>query len=138
MIQLTLIRTEAQGDRTLGQLLINGEFFCHTLEDTLRHPKIKVAHHTAIQAGLYPFEVSYSPRFQRDMILIANVPNFVGVRIHGGNDEGDTSGCPLVAFNRNRTKIWGTAEKELLEKVMERGGKGWISVHNYFRRVAHE
>jgi len=32
---LSLIRTDAYADRTIGQLLANGEHFCHVLEDTL-------------------------------------------------------------------------------------------------------
>ena len=52
---------------------------------------------------------NYSPKFGNKepyktlcggcVPLIANVPNFSGVRIHIGNSEHDTDGCPLVGRN---------------------------------------
>ena len=32
---------------------------------------------------------------QKEPPLILNVPNFSGVRFHGGNNENDSEGCPL-------------------------------------------
>lgn len=114
----------------IGDLFVDGEFFCYTLEDELRADGVKVKAETAIEAGEYEFEVTYSPRFKRDMILIKDVPRFEGIRIHGGNDEGDTEGCPLVAYNTDYNRIWGTAEKELTRRAKEAGGKGTINIFN--------
>lgn len=142
MIVISIERTHFLKDATLGRLRIDGAFFCHTLEDIVRGEGIKVPAETAIPSGVYRFIVSISPRFNREMILLyteehdysieAKGISFTGVRIHGGNDEDDTEGCPLVAFNvdYNAGKIWGTAEKDLLAKVKELGGRGICIVQN--------
>ena len=132
-IHLDLFRHtyNTDGDRNIiGDLHVNNEFFCYTLEDEIRADGVKRYGVTAIQAGLYDIEVTYSPKFKRDMILIKNVPNFSGIRIHGGNTSKDSLGCPLVAYNTDYKKIWGTAEKELTKLVKDAGGKGTIEIHN--------
>jgi hypothetical protein len=115
------------GDRsTIGELYIDGEFFCYTLEDEIRPDGIKVDGQTAIPIGDYKVELTYSNRFHRMMPLIYNMPDktidshgvqFSGVRFHGGNTAKDTHGCPLVAFNTDGVKVWGTAEKELTKRI---------------------
>jgi hypothetical protein len=113
-MELTINRKvfNTEGDRaTIGELLIDGEFFCYTLEDEVRADGVKVHGKTAIPIGEYSVEVTYSPRFKRDMPLIFNTPQktvekdgvkFEGVRFHGGNDAEDSHGCPLVAFNTDK------------------------------------
>jgi hypothetical protein len=128
-MKLTLQRKvfNTEGDRaTIGELFIDGEFFCYTLEDEVRADGIKVYGKTAIPVGEYSVEVTYSPRFKRLMPLIYNTPDyrvvngdvsFSGVRFHGGNTAENSHGCPLVAFNTDGVKIWGTAEKQLTAKL---------------------
>lgn len=120
-----------EGDRNIiGDLHIDNSFFCYTLEDEIRADGVKEYGVTAIKAGLYEIEVTYSPKFKRDMILIKGVPQFSGIRLHGGNRSEDSLGCPLVAYNTDYKKIWGTAEKELTKLVKSAGGKGTIQIHN--------
>jgi hypothetical protein len=105
---------------TLGDLYLNGKRFCHVLEDAVRGEGIKVKAHTAIPEGTYPVAVTYSPRFDRMMPLVMNVPNFEGIRIHGGNTHENTEGCPLVAWEKvNDFTIQGTAESALTDKIEE-------------------
>jgi len=109
-----------EGDRNIiGDLFLNGEYFCHTLEDELRAKGVKVKHKTAIDAGTYEVKITRSNRFKRDMPLLINVPRFEGIRIHGGNTSANTSGCILVAFNTDHKKIWGTAEHKLTKKLKQ-------------------
>ena len=101
----------------IGDLHIDGKFFCHTLEDEKRPDGIKIKHETAIPVGLYKVVLTMSNRFRRVMPLLVGVPDFTGVRMHGGNDSKDTSGCPLVAFKTDNKRIWSTAEKKLTQKL---------------------
>lgn len=110
---------------TIGDLLIDGKWFCYTLEDEIRADGKKIDGKTAIPAGEYKVKLTWSPRFKKNLPLIYNTEdgkvdingvNFEGVRFHGGNTEKDSHGCPLVAFNTDGKKIWGTASKKLTDK----------------------
>ena len=110
---------------TMGVMLVDGSFFGYTLEDPIRDTKIK--DETAIPAGRYKVSVTYSPHFKRDMCLIENVPNFEGIRIHGGNTTSDTSGCILVAKTKFAEKIQGSLEAPITSMVKQVGG-AWIEI----------
>jgi hypothetical protein len=56
----------------------------------------KVYGRTAIPAGRYRVDITYSPKFQKMMLGVEDVPFFTGIRIHSGNDADDTLGCILV------------------------------------------
>lgn len=91
-------------------MLINGEYFCDTLEDKDRGltqsmrlaqiQKLKVYGKTAIPTGEYSVRMTLSPRFNRVMPLIENVKGFDGIRIHSGNTADDSLGCILVGRNK--------------------------------------
>lgn len=93
-------RDQLDPDCTLGSMLIDGEFYCHTLEDTVREPGVKVYGQTAIPAGTYGVTVNMSNRFKQLMPLVLAVPGFEGIRIHPGNTAADTEGCVLVGRKR--------------------------------------
>ena len=69
-MNLLLIREQFFKDTTIGKLYINGEFFCHTLEDAIRGYGIKVYGHTGIPAGAYKIDLSVSHRFKRLMPMV--------------------------------------------------------------------
>lgn len=105
-MELKLVRKTYTPTSTIGDLYINGEFFCNTLEDVDRHldqkftleqnQSLKVFANTAIPTGTYKVIISYSPRFKKYLPLLLNVPAFQGIRIHPGNKAEDTEGCLLV------------------------------------------
>jgi len=137
MMKLELIRKEFTEYSTIGDLLIDGEHFCYTLEDKDRQRQtdgsiIKWEHYnkvygqTAIPYGSYEVITNYSNRFKRVMPLILNVPSFSGVRIHSGNTDKDTEGCPLVGFKKgvdsiSQSKLAFTAFFQKLTKGLKEG-----------------
>jgi hypothetical protein len=102
-VNLQLQRTDFTDNSTIGALSIDGEFECFTLEDPVRKEKIKGI--TAIPAGTYQVAITFSPRFQKLLPLLLNVPNFEGVRIHVGNFPRDTKGCILVGETKETDMI---------------------------------
>lgn len=114
----TVVRQQFLEDRTLGELFVNGKHFCYTLEDPVRGAGIKIKDKTAIPAGVYRLDVNKSPSFGRNMVQILDVPNFEGIRCHGGNTPDNTSGCILIAYqNAAGNKIYQTAEAEFTSVV---------------------
>lgn len=133
--ELTIYRhtPNTKGDRNIiGDLHIDGEFFCFVLENEIRPDKVKVFGKTAIAAGQYKVELTMSNRFKRVMPILLNVPMFTGVRLHGGNTSEDSHGCPLIAFNTDYKKIWGSAERSLTKLLKEHDGDIYITIKNSF------
>lgn len=101
---------------TIGKMYLNGEYFCDTLEDAIR--PVKIPNETAIPAGIYKVEVTYSPRFKRNLPLLIDVPNYTGIRIHNGSNKDHTSGCILVGFNTSKGKL--TDSRKTSDKLTEK------------------
>jgi hypothetical protein len=93
-MNLTLLRKVFSDVSTIGDLLIDGNFECKTLEDTVR--RLKIPGVTCIWSGRYEVVINWSNRFNRPMPLLLNVPQFDGIRIHKGNWAQNTDGCILL------------------------------------------
>jgi len=83
---LTLIRNPTQGEALRGQLYIDGEPICPTME----------RQSVAIPPLWYHVAVTESPKFKRLLPLIERVPQRSGIRIHVGTQPQHSSGCILV------------------------------------------
>src|SRR4051794_1532912 len=102
-MDLKVIRKQFTDKSTIGDLFINDQFECFTLEDVVRPVKIKGM--TAIPAGIYEVVINFSERFRKLLPLLLNVPTFDGIRIHPGNTDKDTEGCILVGQMKQKDSI---------------------------------
>ena len=83
---IKLIRNEPQGSAITGRLVINGRWFCNTLE--------RVGYQ--IPPLCYHLAVTMSPKFRRLLPIVQNVPQRSGIRIHRGTRPEHSTGCILV------------------------------------------
>lgn len=104
-MELSVIRKIFTDISTIGNLFIENEYFCFTLEDVVREPGIKIPGKTAIPYGRYEVIIDQSKRFGRAMPHILDVPMFEGIRIHAGNKSEDVEGCIAVGFTRDKDFI---------------------------------
>ena len=110
-MELILQRTKFRETITTGQLYIDGEFFCFTLEDKVRevsgqHVKTwKIPTMTAIPVGIYDITFENSPKFGPDTLTINHVPGFSEIRIHSGNNQFDTDGCIIVGYKIHESGV---------------------------------
>ena len=116
---------------TEGKLYVDGEFECHTLEDTDRNLEDggeKIYGKTAIPKGSYRLIVTKSIRFGKRLPILLNVPQFEGVRIHIGNTSADTDGCILVGMqNKNFTDDFIGQSKLAFNALFEKIDKALVS-----------
>jgi hypothetical protein len=105
-VQVSRIRsfTNSNMDCTVGLLTSDHlKIPIFSLEDKER--TVKIPGKTAIPTGVYKMSKTVSPRFKRNMVLLENVPNFSGIRVHPGNTVEDTEGCLLLGlglrYNQN-------------------------------------
>lgn len=115
------LKRKFKGSRyTIGDLSIDGIFFCNTIEDVGREqpdscPDIsrwvpckceeKVDTRTAIPTGTYKGTLEYGPKFKRKMPYLHEVPHFLGILIHSGNTEDDSGSCIIVGENTVKGKV---------------------------------
>ena len=83
---IKLLRSAPEGKALFGQLYVDGEYFCDTLENT----------DYAIPTGFYRLRVTMSPRFKIFLPILDGVIGRSGIRIHAGNTIDHTEGCILV------------------------------------------
>ena len=125
-MNLILRRYDAQPSRTFGELFgPDGRRICYVLEDAVRQvdgkPVLswKVHGATAIPTGTYRITLEQSPRFGPDTLTVNSVPGFVGVRMHAGNTEADTDGCPLLGMTVDAKGITGGTSRPAVALVKE-------------------
>ena len=98
---IKLIRNEPRGNAITGRLVINGRWFCNTLE--------RVGYQ--IPSLCYHVAVTMSPKFKRLLPLVQNVPQTgdkakgdkamrQGIRFHRGTKPEHSTGCILVVADK--------------------------------------
>lgn len=132
---ITVQRKYYKDTYTIGNVYVDGTFFCNSMEDKDRGltqdmsvedvKKKKVYGETAIPKGTYTVSYTYSNKFKKMMPLINNVKGFEGIRIHSGNTAKDSLGCILLGENKAVGKVLNsrvTCNKlyGLIEKAVSR------------------
>lgn len=94
-MKLNLIRKTVSALSTTGEMSLDDQFYCYTLE----RPEVQ------IPVGTYSIEITFSPRFNRPLPLLDSVPGRTDIRIHAGNWPRDTEGCILVGLQKGTDMI---------------------------------
>lgn len=119
-MQLELIR-ESENKQTgaiSGRLLLDGEFYGYTLENSS----------TAIVPGTYKLGTRWSPKFLRNKVEII-VPGRKYLMFHGGNTPADSAGCVLLAARRiDENTIQGDVSDALYNAIKEDAEAGNASL----------
>lgn len=130
-MKFVLKRIAKKETYTIGKLYIDGVYFCDTLEDRVRDLNLeeKVKHETAIPAGCYKVIVNKSPKFQRELPRLLDVPYFDGILIHRGSTDKDTSGCILVGENKVVGRLINSTKYEIeLTKIIKEAKDAIIKI----------
>lgn len=150
---ITLQRTHENqdGSATFGKIFADGVFVCYSLEDKVRETLATVASwkikgKTAIPSTDHPsldgqpgyrVTLEHSPRFGPETLTVLAVPGYSGVRIHGGNSDEDTEGCPLVGQAIDDDGIVGGTSrpsviklKAIVDAAIRSGKQVWLEIHN--------
>lgn len=131
MMTMRLQREPPAPHATLGRLVIEGDdenqaFKCWTLEDPPGEDR------GPIPAGRYRVSLYFSPRAQRLVPLLHNVPGRTMIEIHVANTSADVKGC--IGVGQNRIGSAGlTASLAAFDRLMERlergrGEERWIEI----------
>ena len=149
---IRLIRNEAKGNAITGRLVVDGRWFCNTLERKGYE----------ILALCYHVQVTMSPKFKRLMPVVTNVPRTPqrgygtatpmgraesaigyrqGIRIHVGTKPEHSTGCVLVpnrAIEKELTDLILKAQKEYEEIILEVCDFSAGSEYGYNHPCEHE
>lgn len=116
---IRLIRNQPKGIAITGRLVIDGRYFCDTME--------RVGYQ--IPALCYPVRVTQSPKFRRLLPIVQNVPQRSGIRFHRGTKPEHSTGCILLPDLETQNKFTNllldtqnTHEEIILEVIDFRPG----------------
>lgn len=150
-LELLLDRKYRNETYTIGNLYVDGEWFCNTLEDKDRElsqtmplkeiNEAKVYGETAIPTGRYEVRMDivspkyngvkwYKDNFGGRMPRLESVKGFSGILIHSGNTALDSNGCILVGMNKAKGKVLDSrATFQKLWKVLEQARKAGKTIY---------
>lgn len=117
MSKLLLKRTTFNQNCTQGEMtLLDDGSTVFTLEPPKAQPPVKPR---CIPAGTYNFTIAFSPKHNRDVPLLEQVPGFDEIEIHIGNFPADTLGCILVGKMTGENAVYEStlAFNELFPKL---------------------
>ena len=124
MINLLLIRDTFSKESTLGELFLNGERICDTLENPWKDNQRNIS---CIPEGVYDVRLRLARESaSRDYLhlLVQDVPNRDWILFHRGNTAKDTSGCILVGLGSQQDFVDNSrlAMDLLMKEIINLGG----------------
>ena len=125
MINLLLIRNTFSKKSTIGELFLNGERICDTLENPWVDNQRNIS---CIPEGVYPVRLRL-PRESatRDYLhlLVQEVPNRDFILVHRGNFPSQTQGCILVGLGTEQDVVHNSvlAMDLLIKEILHLGGE---------------
>ena len=125
MINLLLIRDTFSKESTIGELFINGERICDTLENPWQDNQRNIS---CIPEGEYPVRLRLARESaSRDYLhlLVQDVPNRDYILFHIGNKSSDTRGCILVGLGSQQNVVNNSvlAMDLLIKEILHLGGE---------------
>ena len=125
MINLLLIRDTFTKESTVGELFINGERICDTLENPYLDNQRNIS---CIPEGEYPVRLRLARESaSRDYLhlLVQDVPNRDWVLVHRGNFPSQTKGCVLVGLGTQQDVVNNSvlAMDLLIKEIINLGGE---------------
>ena len=125
MINLLLIRDTFSKNSVIGELFINGERICDTLENPWKNNQRNIS---CIPEGEYPVRLRLARESaSRDYLhlLVQEVPNRDWILFHRGNTAKDTSGCILVGLGTQQDVVNNSvlAMDLLIKEILNLGGE---------------
>ena len=124
-INLLIIREMFTEESIIGELFVNGERFCDTLELPYKDNQRSIS---SIPAGEYSVRMRY-PRESatRDYLhlLVQDVKDRSYILFHRGNSAKDTRGCILVGQGSQHNIVYNStlAMDLLMKEIINLGGK---------------
>ena len=124
-VNLLLIRDMFTDESTIGELFINGERFCDTLELPWKDNQRSIS---CIPEGQYKVRMRL-PRESatRDYLhlLVQDVKDRSYILVHIGNKSSDTRGCILVGMTSKQNFVGNStlAMDLLMKEIVNLGGK---------------
>ena len=113
MDTITIIRTYYQ-DYTSGQVWINDNYVCNTLELPYKNNERNIS---CIPEGIYNAKINYSKK-HRAHILILKVKGRSDILLHTGNTLSDTQGCVLVGTKYQEKQLRNS--KQAMYKIISK------------------
>ena len=124
-INLLIIRDTFTDESTIGELFVNGERFCDTLELPYKDNQRSIS---CIPTGEYKVRLRY-PRESATRnylhLLVQNVKDRSYILFHRGNTAKDTRGCILVGQGSQQDVVHNStlAMDLLMKEIINLGGK---------------
>jgi len=123
-VNLLIIRETFTDVSTIGNLYLNGELLCDTLENPYLDNQRSIS---CIPEGQYKVRLRTARESaSRDYVhlLVQDVPNRDWILFHIGNKSSDTSGCILVGIGTEQDFVKNSrlAMELLMKEILNLGG----------------